>query len=725
MTGASRDALADQVLHVQIGPVQAFINQGRRTRDLWAGSFLLSWLSGCAMAEAVGENVDQLTFPKLKKSDGNLDAFYADILKYKLNLGDVNAEGESWRPTLPNHFRATRQEVWDAASIAATVQANWVALASKVWDEFVDPGLDEAIREKAREVWNRQIGKANASSPFWDVVWASGVEPKDKSDLSWLDQRKSLRLPTSVAGEPGEHCMLMEGWQELSGQLGYKNESRTQFWAQIRQNIANYKYGPGANSDILDLGKSERLCAIALVRRLFPLLSTGALNATIGWVPGGIKTAKPETKKPESECREIRYWPSTSYMAAVRWLETAHNTAPDTLAFLGKAVDVFSINDPSFNRLKLAERYTSSMIKSVKDMGSVAHSVAHCDGSLFFKKDLDRAELFETPPAKLKSALGSVYDARFEDGTRLGGPSSYYAVLAMDGDRIGKRMREDPNDTSAKLAEYVENARKVLEDNSAVTIFAGGDDLLAMCAVDDALPCAVQLEAVWRSVFGTDKDDPTISAGIAYAHRRTVLRWVLEMARSTLLDGWAKSRMGRGSVAAAIMRPGGHGGLWVSPWRRTIGDETYSLVSDFCGLAHGQGEAENFRTTAFIYKAMADLRWHLAAEEADLRVELERANTGSLPGPIFSIEDEVLAGLVANAAGSNDLETAIKLVRAARAFPSDADREAPQCSGPSNAYVKSRLQAGAFRLLAFLNRECRPCKPAQVKPEVKEAEMAG
>ena len=37
-------------LMVSIGPVQGFVAQARRTRDLWAGSFLLSWLTGKAMA---------------------------------------------------------------------------------------------------------------------------------------------------------------------------------------------------------------------------------------------------------------------------------------------------------------------------------------------------------------------------------------------------------------------------------------------------------------------------------------------------------------------------------------------------------------------------------------------------------------------------------------------------------------------------------------------------
>lgn len=32
-----------------LGPVQDFVSQARRTRDFWAGSFLLSWLSAVAM----------------------------------------------------------------------------------------------------------------------------------------------------------------------------------------------------------------------------------------------------------------------------------------------------------------------------------------------------------------------------------------------------------------------------------------------------------------------------------------------------------------------------------------------------------------------------------------------------------------------------------------------------------------------------------------------------
>jgi len=41
------------LLKLQIGPVQDFIAQARSTRDLWSGSYLLSWLMAAGAKEQV------------------------------------------------------------------------------------------------------------------------------------------------------------------------------------------------------------------------------------------------------------------------------------------------------------------------------------------------------------------------------------------------------------------------------------------------------------------------------------------------------------------------------------------------------------------------------------------------------------------------------------------------------------------------------------------------
>jgi len=54
----------NQYFHLTIGPVQGFVAQARRSKDLWGGSFLLSWLSGVAIAAVRGQSeYNKVTFP--------------------------------------------------------------------------------------------------------------------------------------------------------------------------------------------------------------------------------------------------------------------------------------------------------------------------------------------------------------------------------------------------------------------------------------------------------------------------------------------------------------------------------------------------------------------------------------------------------------------------------------------------------------------------------------
>ena len=45
----------------QLGPVQSFIESARTVRDLWTGSFILSWLTVTALKKAEGEGAETLS----------------------------------------------------------------------------------------------------------------------------------------------------------------------------------------------------------------------------------------------------------------------------------------------------------------------------------------------------------------------------------------------------------------------------------------------------------------------------------------------------------------------------------------------------------------------------------------------------------------------------------------------------------------------------------------
>ncbi|MCG8554130.1 MAG: type III-B CRISPR-associated protein Cas10/Cmr2 [Proteobacteria bacterium] len=66
------------LLLVTLGPVQDFIAQARRTRDLWYGSHLLSEL-GRAAARALADGGGELIFPSLKAGDAQLQPCVAPL----------------------------------------------------------------------------------------------------------------------------------------------------------------------------------------------------------------------------------------------------------------------------------------------------------------------------------------------------------------------------------------------------------------------------------------------------------------------------------------------------------------------------------------------------------------------------------------------------------------------------------------------------------------------
>ena len=193
--------------HFTIGPVQGFVAQARRTRDFWAGSFLLSWLSGVAMlaVKAQGGNIE---FPAPRES----------YLKW------ISGRGSEEKPrqgAIPNRFKATVPDEFDPQKVATTVREAWKALAEHVWRADLQ-GVAEGTQ--TRDIWERQ------HENFWEISWI--LTQSDASDL--LDRRKNWRSHLA-SPEPGDKCMVMDGWQELSGADRPNSDAQKNFWKQLRE----------------------------------------------------------------------------------------------------------------------------------------------------------------------------------------------------------------------------------------------------------------------------------------------------------------------------------------------------------------------------------------------------------------------------------------------------------------------------------------------------------
>lgn len=142
--------MSAHLLLITIGPVQDFIAQARRTRDLWYGSHLLSEL-GRAAARAMVDGGARLIFPALNYNDPQLKHCLAP-------LRDDGSQPESIANKLlaelpegvdPQYLaRVTRKSVSDfwRDKIAAPVKAKCESLTAPniddIWNEQIDSFLE-------------------------------------------------------------------------------------------------------------------------------------------------------------------------------------------------------------------------------------------------------------------------------------------------------------------------------------------------------------------------------------------------------------------------------------------------------------------------------------------------------------------------------------------------------------------------------------------------------
>jgi len=152
-------------LLVQVGPVQDFISQARTTRDLWSGSYLLSWLVAHgikAVTDVVGP--DCVLFPALR-GQPLFDFLHRAGLYEPLGLWTaeekLHADEQVLRPTLPNRFLAVVPEGKAAALAAAAKTAMETELRESISRACLDwiaaNGGNHPITGDALNRWHQQL----------------------------------------------------------------------------------------------------------------------------------------------------------------------------------------------------------------------------------------------------------------------------------------------------------------------------------------------------------------------------------------------------------------------------------------------------------------------------------------------------------------------------------------------------------------------------------------
>ncbi|MFD1436373.1 type III-B CRISPR-associated protein Cas10/Cmr2 [Kroppenstedtia eburnea] len=512
-----------QRLHFTLGPVQDFVAQSRRTRDLLASSFLLSYLSGHAMAK-VRETGGTILFPVVDE-DPLIQAIRGE-------------DGEKpWVGTLPNRFQAILPSGVSPKTyvddVKNAVEDAWQRIADQVWKCVVEKVAPKG--KGTKKIWDRQV------KYFWEITWVVG----EQDDL--LDRRKNWRSQIRPK-EPGEKCTLIGNLQELSGY--FRHEEQLEFWEALRKNLWDSQH----KGFFQQIRKNERLSAIGIIKRFFPLLSQEA----IGW-------PLPEKAKG---------FPSTSYLAALPWVLRAVEEQPELAqAFLTEAT---SCDIPPTEN----GTHFSSVQRLIQEHPDLA-GITYLNGPSFFESNLTSANYWKSIHSKVNPPVNEKKKEKLQQAHRnltksIGSPSSYYALLLMDGDQLGQLLQSKKGtenrgeQVSRSLAQFTTGLSELVAAHDGVTVYAGGDDVLAMLPFHQALSVSVKLRRKYRESF-VKEPKATISGALVYAHRTAPLTGLLRYAHH-LLDDVAKEACGRDSLAVSVWKTGGPVLTWSAKWETVIGE---------------------------------------------------------------------------------------------------------------------------------------------------------
>lgn len=566
------------LLALSIGPVQSFIAAARSTSDLWASSHLLSRLSWEAMkvvCERLGP--DAILFPRLRGVP-QVDIWLRDAMKLSRKWFEkcewTNTATDAnpfFAAALPNRFVAV-VPASEASDIARSVETSVRTWLQNLGKQVVDRLLAEAgLADGTEQYCHKQMRDQLQGFPevHWAAVPFSLVRPRNEeqqTDLDVIQLSKAMAPFFGVAS--GQACGFLDSsaWKVLQKE------------ARFADGTAFFSPKPGVlYPAVYDL--AERVLAAAKSVRTFTQMKQNgwrdSLSGEAEWLttdhtqlalPPGQRTntlwARLAKKKPSwaKEGEHLgalsaikRLWPtlfaeevaqvtdqsseqvsrfvvSTHTMALAhqldRWLDA---NAPMSAGLQRRLKDV----DPVPLPRKLARKHGGrTCFGLAKRVPALLDAV---------RENENEREFCEVEPL-IKKAFGEA-NAEQEE-IRL---ETYYALLLMDGDHMGRILSGDPtfattyresfhpqvrsgfdsrSQGNPQLVAYGQEKRalspnrhfaisgalndfalhvvpEVIEgEHLGRVLYAGGDDVMAMLPVADLLSAMRRLRCAYSG------DDP-------------------------------------------------------------------------------------------------------------------------------------------------------------------------------------------------------------------------
>lgn len=437
------------LLVVSLAPVQGFIERARKLRDLWVGSVLLSWLAFEGIREVIYRlGSDHVLYPSLIGQ-----GLVEDMLRRECGLegllagddGVPKAEGAS----LPNKFVClvpAGEEEETAAAIEARVREAWEDLGRMTLDRIEtviggkkDPYLIEQFHRQMKGYWTFRWSACPLLDEGWELQIKGLLPPSVwEKPFNLVADSKEHALPYPLSGQAAfysvSHAMAQsflaagkyvycEGGaleKDAESRLPVEKNGRPDGSTEREEGIKcglhgdlealRFEWRPGEDRNprpsvdpfwsLLkqdrdlrpEFRSSERLCAVATVKRL------------AGRVIKGSKTDHP--LKPLFEKADV--FPSTTELAFGDWLNEVAGKEPQGV--------------------KALEPYGSWR----KVLAQFIHDTDEPDAPA------GKGEHRRVLEPEARRTCREFLHAMEKRGRLWTDADRYYAILLMDGDRMGR-----------------------------------------------------------------------------------------------------------------------------------------------------------------------------------------------------------------------------------------------------------------------------------------------
>lgn len=590
------------LLSFALGPVQSFIATARTVRDLWTGSMILSYLTFRALLPVVeSQGPTALVYPSLRGIP-LIDLWLQSEKGFGDRLGRDGPDEDLRRaPCLPNRFLAVVPWGPDGAMARGLAEAS-VAAAKRAWREMAESvrkRLDGCMSslphgEGWDRCWHDQI---NCCFDFRSAVLPLGGsrENVDGRLANLLQGMATFREAFPGAGAVRQLARALRraghapGYdQEHAGRWQYQVELSARLLQAQRavRPVPMYQAeGPTPPKCSL-LGTYEQMGPDKLeASRQFwegdPARNITGATARIGL--NGVRL-----RRGERLCAValVKRFAAPAYLADRLGLTPEDLRFPDTATVA--AAEWLS-------RARLDPEELRRMTRARTWSGQWLH---------WPRRDFDQDE--EPCPESVWDIL-----QRAKGQRELGRPPTYYAILMMDGDDMGRWLRGEKSpqvrevmhpdlvgyyqglsaETKAGLdarrpvgpalhaaiSEALTNfalhfVPRIVSQHHGTLIYAGGDDVLALLPTATVLACARALREAFRQDWASDGQGAErllmgeragVSAGIAVVHMKEDLRFALQTARDA--EKAAKGA-GRDILQVTVCRRSGEHGAALCPW---------------------------------------------------------------------------------------------------------------------------------------------------------------